>query len=905
MSASQLKNRSVNRVLEEDFMNPYGLSQSELAQALHIPRARISDILRGKRAITADTDLRFCKYFGVPEGYFLNLQNQQLLQETKGSLSQELNKIKPLHGEFDKTIVLGQSDETAAITIGVICGGPSLERGISLNSSRSILDHLSQTDVAIVPIYVDRQKKFYEIFPSQLYSNTPSDFDFKLSQMAKKLNTKQLIERLKSFDMVFPVVHGPFGEDGELQSFLEQHHIPFIGSGSQACDSMFHKLNAAKKLKKHGYYTLDAEELTKNDVRNEQRVRQFFEKHNLHRAVVKPVAGGSSIGVYSADTPEEAIERLSKLFDLSLMKEALIEPFCEGTEFTVIVLQNSEGEPVALIPSEIRVSYENGQLFDYRRKYLPTNNTQWLCPPHFDDKVVEKIQRQAEELFTLFGMRDFARLDGWLLNDGQILFSDFNPISGMEQNSFLFQQASRLGMTHRDVLWNVIANACRRERVRLVNRTKTKEERLPVRVLFGGSTAERQVSLMSGTNVWLKLRKSDRFAPSPYLLDKNGHVWMLPYTYTLNHTAEEIFENCVTASSTVDRLEQFVGKIRKRLNYVLDDYDVHAHLPKKLSFEQFLEEAKKESAFLFLGLHGGEGEDGTIQQQLEEKGILYNGSGPEGSELCMDKYMTGVAVSKIGDPSIITAPKKMVQLSTLATGTQETYQKIWDEWVKELGAETLIMKPKEDGCSAGVVRLYGAKDLYQYAELLKKKATFIPEGTFKNQDNVIEMSLDLTMDYLVESCIETDFIRIKNNELVYKQKTGWLEFTVGVLETKGIYHSFNPSITIAEGEVLSVEEKFQGGTGVNITPPPESIVSAEKLQKIKHSIEKVARALNIRNYARVDIFFNVLTEQIIVIEANTLPGLTASTVIYHQALAENPSMTPIQFLERIVIGAIK
>ena len=66
--------------------------------------------------------------------------------------------------------------------------------------------------------------------------------------------------------------------------------------------------------------------------------------------------------------------------------------------------------------------------------------------------------------------------------------------------------------------------------------------KMPVNVLFGGNSVERQVSLMSGTNVWLKLRRSGKYNPEPYLLDTKGNVWHLPYYMTLNHTVEEIEE---------------------------------------------------------------------------------------------------------------------------------------------------------------------------------------------------------------------------------------------------------------------------------------------------------------------------------------------------------------------------
>src|SRR5208283_3125183 len=92
--------------------------------------------------------------------------------------------------------------------LAVICGGPSQERGISLNSARSVMDHLKSPFLTIVPLYVDYQKQFYQISPAQLYSNTPADFDFKLKEMATKLDHQALKDLLKSVDLVFPVIHG-------------------------------------------------------------------------------------------------------------------------------------------------------------------------------------------------------------------------------------------------------------------------------------------------------------------------------------------------------------------------------------------------------------------------------------------------------------------------------------------------------------------------------------------------------------------------------------------------------------------------------------------------------------------------------------------------------------------------
>ena len=133
--------------------------------------------------------------------------------------------------------------------IGLICGGPSLERGISLNSARSVLDHLSSDSIEIVPFYLDLQRNAYRISTSQLYSNTPSDFDFKLKQTAKPLSEKQFVRELKAVDIVFPVMHGPYGEDGGIQNFLEKHNIPHVGSGADACRKAFDKFDANQYLR--------------------------------------------------------------------------------------------------------------------------------------------------------------------------------------------------------------------------------------------------------------------------------------------------------------------------------------------------------------------------------------------------------------------------------------------------------------------------------------------------------------------------------------------------------------------------------------------------------------------------------------------------------------------------------
>lgn len=881
----------LGQLIEKNFLKPNNLNQSSLCRAINISKGRLSSILKGKRAITPDTDLRLCHYFGLEDGYFLNLQAKRDLKIAKEKLKDDLIKIEK------KKNVEENREIQKKIKVALICGGPSLERGISLNSARSILDHLSRDEVEIIPIYVDLFLNFYLISKSQLYSNNPSDFDFKLQTTSQKISKEELIKYLKNVDMVFPIIHGKFGEDGELQALLEQNQIPFVGSDSKTCQKMYDKHNANSLLKRYGYPTLPIEVLRKEDPHMQERINDFFKKHNLTRAVVKPIAGGSSIGVYSAYDSYDAKQKVLKLFDKTCTDEALLESFCQGREFTIIILQNLDGSCVSLIPTEIEI---DGAIFDYRRKYLPTSNTHWFCPPRFEDKKIEEIRNKAEELFKIFKMRDFARIDGWLLNDGKILFTDFNPLSGMEQNSFIFQQSSRIGFTHRDLLWNILKNALGRQNIKIEESSyQNSKAKQRVNVLFGGPTAERQVSLMTGTNVWLKLKKSKLYEPHPYLLDQKGSVWYLPYTYALNHTVEEIYENCLTVDSFIDKWENLVNEIKRRLCFA-PEFNVRDNFPKKLSFEDFVKESKEKNCYIFLALHGGDGENGKIQQILENHHISYNGSDPKTSELCMDKYLTGQAVSKMADPNILTVPKKQIKISSFNNFQKRDFELFFVNLQKELLSDTFIIKPQKDGCSAGIVRLFSADELQTYLDLVRKQISSIPINTFKNQLTPVEMPSKYEDDYLLESFIETDHIRICKNDLIYKKKNGFIELTVGVLERENKYHSLSPSITIAEGEVLSVEEKFQGGTGINITPPAKEIISDKQLKLIKKYVEKIAKSLNIKNYSRLDIFFNVISEKLYLIEVNSLPALTPATVLYHQALAESNALYPTDFLENLI-----
>jgi len=798
------------------------------------------------------------------------------------------------------------------VSLALLLGGPSPERGISLNSARSVADHLVGTDVQLKEvIYFDRHLRAYPISRSLLYCNTPSDFDFKLTLDGSALAEEELVARLRGVDLIFPAIHGAFGEDGQLQALLESAGVPFIGTGASACRVAFDKFRATDTLRAAGIGAVPGILVTTQQstaLRARALLGAFPE---AAKVVIKPAQGGSSIDVHVLADRSAGTDIVEGM--LSRYGRVVIQPWITGTEMTTIVMQGPTG-PVALIPLqiELRNRLSDNDIFDYRRKYLASNDSHYYCPPAQDMAVIKEIQHVSERAFSLLGLRDFARIDSWLRPDGEILVSEVNPISGMEQNSFLFISAAQLGMSHADILRFVVQTAARRIGIAEAGRRPVNAgasaARQPVRVLFGGKTAERQVSVLSGTNVWLKLLGSQRYQPVPYLLDPDGSVWRLSYSAALRHSVEEIVESCRDAQRLDDVRSKLASSILQRLVLSGDDLSSPVVPPVRLTMKEFL----RQHDLVFIALHGGEGEDGTLQEVLNSHGVRYNGSDVAASRLCMDKYETGKIIAELAPEGIYTARRSRVSLlDALARDPSE----LWQEIAAACGSSRVVVKPVDDGCSAGVAPLGCAEDLAQYLHLIDSGASRLQGDSFSllTAGQIIELPTTRQTRLLFEEYIETDDIRVDDTSLdtssaaslIWGQErdTGWVEVTVGVLGKKGSMMAMNPSITVASSGILSLEEKFMGGTGVNITPPPApplGRVRPEAVRMAKERIARAANALGMAGYGRIDAFMHRETGEIIVIEANSLPGLTPATVFYHQGLAEEPPLSPRDILEMIV-----
>ncbi|KZV17159.1 hypothetical protein F511_29466 [Dorcoceras hygrometricum] len=879
--------------------------------------------------------------------------------------------------------------EGRVLRVGLVCGGPSAERGISLNSARSVLDHIQGDDLHVSCYYIDCNLRAYAISSAQLYSNTPADFDFKLESLAHGFKSlSDFAEHLTtSVDIVFPVIHGRFGEDGGIQELLEKSNVPFVGTRSTECRKSFDKHDASLELHKQGFVTLPSF-LVQGSENEEAELSTWFTKCHLDaekgKVVVKPTRAGSSIGVTVAYGVSDSLQKANAIISDGIDDKVIVEIFLEGgCEFTTIVLDMGPGldsRPVALLPTEVELQApdsfnlsEKDIIFNFRRKYLPTKQVAYYTPPRFSEDVIKNIREGASMLFQRLGLRDFARIDGWFLPPssntaylsdnkigrstfGAILFTDINLISGMEQTSFLFQQASKVGLSHSNILRTIILHACLRfpnllehhvvssfslilKSSQATKALSKHQDAQKVFVIFGGDTSERQVSLMSGTNVWLNLQSFDDLEVIPCLLAPgNGFspnldldvakmgvssrvVWSLPYSIVLRHTTEEVLDACleaiepVRAALTSHLRSQVMSDIMEALGREdwFQGFDLSDDLPKRYSLEQWIKHAKAVGATIFIAVHGGIGEDGTLQSLLEAEGVPYTGPGVMASRTCMDKVATSVSLQHLADHGVLTISKDVRRKDDLL---KMPVINIWNELTSKLQSGTLCVKPARDGCSTGVARLRCDGDLAVYIKALENSLPQIPPNSLSKAHGTIEMPVPPPELLIFEPFIETDEIVVSSkssekniHHLLWKGSSRWVEVTVGVIGKRGSMHSFTPSVTVKEsGDILSLEEKFQGGTGVNLTPPPLSIIRygvylflcSVALERCKKNIELIANTLQLEGFSRIDAFVNVDSGEVLIIEVNTVPGMTPSTVLIHQALEEKPPMYPHRFFRTLL-----
>lgn len=281
----------------------------------------------------------------------------------------------------------------------ILTGGTSNERDVSLKSANNIEQALVAAG-----------------YTTSLQDIADSTFDLQAS--------------LGGVDVVFPILHGEGGEDGQIQAKLEKKGVPFLGTNSEPSAIAFDKVAFKELLAEHGVLTPNWQ------IVDRQILRESGLLHNPY--VIKPIRGGSSIDTFIVHNPSrQNLDHFDKAFEK--YDKLLLEELIIGQEITVGVLGETALPVVVIIPPE-------GEEFDYENKY--NGKTQELVEPHFLDKDVSHQAKQiAEKIHTLANLDHISRTDIIVSADGALYVLETNTIPGLTEQSLLPKAALASGMS--------------------------------------------------------------------------------------------------------------------------------------------------------------------------------------------------------------------------------------------------------------------------------------------------------------------------------------------------------------------------------------------------------------------------------------------------------------------------
>jgi D-alanine-D-alanine ligase len=339
---------------------------------------------------------------------------------------------------------IDDNNNTAQIRVGVLFGGRSSEHEVSLASARNVMDALGKAGYAVTPIGISPQGKWLttgdpmRMLAAQAAGDL-TDSSSGVHDDAPQANgggawallpSASRAAPLPPVDVIFPVLHGPFGEDGTVQGLLEMANIPYVGCGvlaSAVCmdKELARRLFAAEGLPQPEYTLV----LRNNWIANRSHVLDTIEGRLNYPLFIKPANLGSSVGISKAAdrTALAAALDLAALYDRKLIVEAAVP---HAREIEVSVLGNDE--VIASVPGEI---IPGAEFYDYAAKYL--DDTSELCiPAPLDAATTEQVRAMAVRAFKAVDGTGLARVD-FLLNGatGELYLNEINTMPGFTRIS--------------------------------------------------------------------------------------------------------------------------------------------------------------------------------------------------------------------------------------------------------------------------------------------------------------------------------------------------------------------------------------------------------------------------------------------------------------------------------------
>lgn len=367
--------------------------------------------------------------------------------------------------------------------VGVIFGGRSGEHDISIRSARTLIQQMDKDKYSVVPIAISAEGKWLNPVDSlKLLPPSPGVFAADLENLSGPValigdtgfhgltfldSTDQPMS--SPLDVVFPVLHGTFGEDGTIQGLLDMAGIPYVGCGVLASSCGMDKTVMKKLFSDAGLPICDYVWFLRNEWEaNREEVVRRIEETLGYPCFVKPANLGSSVGVSSA-ADEGALKNaidLASEFD----RKIIVEEALDMREIECAVIGNDR--PKASLPGEYIIRDESKTFLDYTEKYAGTGNNEFVVPAPVSNELTSKIQEYAERAFLAIDGSGLARVDFFLRRDnGMLLVNEINTMPGLTDASGFPKMWAGSGMAFSEVIDELVQLAFDRHRDRSRNRT--------------------------------------------------------------------------------------------------------------------------------------------------------------------------------------------------------------------------------------------------------------------------------------------------------------------------------------------------------------------------------------------------------------------------------------------------
>ena len=324
------------------------------------------------------------------------------------------------------------------INVAIICGGKSSEHEISCISASGVISAIDKSKF---------QPSLIGITKSGKWVSLPADTNFEITgdnlPVVPENAPEIKIDQIKA-DVVFPILHGPFGEDGTIQGLFEMIDMPYVGNGVLASAVAMDKDFAKQIFKAHGIQVAPGLVIRRGD--------EIDDRGLGYPLFVKPARGGSSRGTHKVKRKEDLVSAVNDAFNYD--SKVMLEKAIPGREVECAVLEK-DGKVQCSVPGEIKID-PKFEFYDFEAKYLDDATT--VIAPAVIDKTTE-IQEAAIEAFISLGCSGLARVDFFYTADNQIIINELNTMPGFTPKSVFPKLWGVSGLGYSEIISALIETA--------------------------------------------------------------------------------------------------------------------------------------------------------------------------------------------------------------------------------------------------------------------------------------------------------------------------------------------------------------------------------------------------------------------------------------------------------------